>query len=176
MPLNMGTGLVVILPLVMLGTAVQSQEDPKRAHGVFTGEIKSVLYVSDVEKSAPYYRDVLGFDFQGYAENNDGPYYAEMVAAGIKFGLHEPTTAKQEEKVGQQRLYFRVKDLLVHRARVAAWGGEPGETKTTAWMDMFIVRDLDGSEIVFASTDPDQHSINPWSMKSAGAQGGKEVR
>jgi hypothetical protein len=89
-----------------------------------------------------------------------------MAAAGVKFGLHEPTSAGQETKVGQQRLYFRVKDLRLHRSRVLAWGGDPGELKTTDWMDMFLVRDPDGNEIVFAVTDPERHSINPWNTGS----------
>jgi hypothetical protein len=29
-------------------------------------------------------------------------------------------------------------------------------------MDMFISRDLDGHEIVFALTDPSKHPIDPW--------------
>lgn len=140
----------------------QAEDNPREAHGVFTGEIKPVLYVSDVEKSAPFYRDVLGFDFQGFARLDDDPYYAEMVAAKVKFGLHEPTSTAQETKVGQQRLYFRVIDLHAHRSRVRAWGAEPGEIRKTAWMDMFIVRDPDGNEIVFAVTDPERHSSNPW--------------
>jgi len=138
---------------------------------MFTGEIKPVLYVRDVEKSAPFYRDVLGFDFQGFANLDGKPYYAEMVAAGVKFGLHEPTSPGQQTKVGQQRLYFRVKDLTAHRSRVQAWGGEPGEIKATAWMDMFIVTDPDGNEIVFAVTDPGRHASNPWHAEESAGGG-----
>lgn len=89
-------------------------------------------------------------------------YYAEMLAGGLKFGLHEPTSPSHESRVGEQRIYFRVHDVHAHRERVAAWQGEPGEIIETDWMDMFIVRDPDGHEIVFASTDPAKHSINPW--------------
>jgi predicted enzyme related to lactoylglutathione lyase len=143
--------------------SADGQDDARSAHGVFTGDVKSVLYVEDVEKSVPFFRDVLGFGFDGFANRSDGdPYYAEMIAGGLKFGLHEPTAAGQETRIGQQRLYFRVRDLAAHRARVVAWGGEPGKIKETDWMDMFIVRDPDGHEIVFAFTDPDKHSIDPW--------------
>jgi len=136
--------------------------DPGQAHGEFTGEIKPVVYVTDVEKSAPFYRDVLGFAFEGFANLGGQPYYAEMAAAGIKFGLHEPTSPGQESRIGQERLYFRVKDVQAHRTRVLARGGAPGEIKKTEWMDMFTVRDPDGNEIVFACTDSARHSINPW--------------
>ena len=135
----------------------------RNSHGVFTGELKPLLYVADVEKSAEFFEDVLGFGFEGFAERADGrPYYAEMFAGGRKFGLHEPTSPGQKSRVGEQRLYFRVRDLAAHRSRVAARGGEPGLIKETDWMDMFIVRDHDGHEIVFAATDPIKHTIDPW--------------
>jgi predicted enzyme related to lactoylglutathione lyase len=156
-------GLLVLVCLLFPSAVIsETQEDQRNAHGTFTGEIKAVIYVSDVEKSAPFYRDVLGFDFEGYAGPEDSPYYAEMVAAHVKFGLHEPIYDGQEAKIGQQRIYFRVKDIEQQRIRVQAWGGNPGDIKKTDWMDMFLVRDSDGNEIIFAFTDPERHSIYPW--------------
>jgi predicted enzyme related to lactoylglutathione lyase len=153
----------ILLALAVTGRA---EDDPREAHGTFTGAVKPLLYVTDVEKSAPFYRDVLGFEFQGFANTKGEPYYAEMVAGEQKFGLHEPVVASREALVGQQRLYFRVKDLDKHHARVVAWGGEAGEIKETPWMDMFIVKDPDGNEIVFAVTNPDRHTINPWNTRT----------
>lgn len=152
------------LAAIALGLTLStpSQEHPRLAHGGFTGEVKPVLYVSDVEASAPFFRDVLGFEFDGYANLRGEPYYAEMLAGELKFGLHEPTSPSHVPRVGQQRIYFRVRDVAAHRERVSAWQGDPGEIIETDWMDMFIVRDPDGHEIVFASTDPAKHSIDPW--------------
>jgi len=133
--------------------------------GNFTGEIKPVLYVSDVEKSAPFYRDVLGFDFDGFAGPEGQPYYAEMVARDLKFGLHEPTSDEQQDMVGRQRLYFRVRDVNAQRARVVERGARAGEIRETGWMDMFIVHDPDGNTIVFAETDPARHTVNPWNTR-----------
>ena len=164
MPYRMIVAGFILLSVPASGSASEAQADPRKAHGVFTGEMKAVLYVSDVERSAPFYRDVLGFDFQGFASVDANPYYAEMIVAGVKFGLHEPMSAGQETKVGKQRLYFRVEDLLAQRSRVLAWGKDAGEIKKTDWMNMFIVRDPDGNEIVFAFTDPEYHSINPWNI------------
>lgn len=163
---------IVLAALLLFGVPASppaAAGKAKDAHGIFTGEIKPVIYVSDVERSAPFYRDVLGFGFHGYAENEGGPFYAEMTAAATKFGLHEPTSERQKGMVGRQRLYFRVHDLPAHRARVVARGGEPGETRVTGWMDMFIVRDPDGGEVVFASTEPDRHPINPWNIEHGDA-------
>lgn len=165
---RMNTGGLALLPLcLMLGASGAVQGDLRTIHGTFTGEIKSVLYVTDVERSASFYRDVLGFAFEGYANSAGEPYYAEMAAGGAKFGLHEPMSAGQEAKIGQGRLYFRVEDLHAHRSRVVAREGKPGEIKVTGWMDMFIVRDPDGNEIAFAVTDPERHSINPWNTKAS---------
>ena len=157
--------LVILFLALPYASSGESEGDGKQAHGVFTGEIKPVLYVSDVEESAPFYRDVLGFDFQGFAGGDANSYYAEMIVAGVKFGLHEPTSSGQKTMVGRQRLYFRVNELRAHRSRVLAWGEDAGAIKKTEWMDMFIVRDPDGNEIVFAVTDPEHHSINPWNSK-----------
>ena len=165
--------VLLSLPLAYLASGVQG--DPRDAHGLFTGELKPVLYVRDVEETAPFYRDVLGFDFQGFASGDANPYYAEMIVAGVKFGLHEPISVAQETKVGRQRLYFRVRDLRAHRARVLAWGTDAGEIKRTDWMDMFIVRDPDGNEIVFAVTEPGHHNINPWNTRKPIARGDKET-
>jgi len=145
------------------GAQSVERSNARDAHGGFTGEVKPLFYVTDVEESAPFFRDVLGFGFKGFTTLSDGkPYYAEMTAGSLRFGLHESITPEQESRVGKQRLYLRVKDLAAHWTRVAAWGGEPSEIKDTDWMDMFVVRDPDGNEIVFASTDPAKHSIDPW--------------
>ncbi len=110
----------------------------------------------------PFYRDVLGFEFLGHSEADGEVYYAEMGAGPLKFGLHNPTNPEQETWVGHQRIYFRVRDLREQRARVLAHQGPAGEITETDWMDMFIVRDPDGHQIVFAETDPAKHTIDPW--------------
>jgi catechol 2,3-dioxygenase-like lactoylglutathione lyase family enzyme len=159
--------LLLLVALPALGASDAAEDPARRAHGTFTGEIKAVLYVSDVEASTPFYRDSLGFEFHGYAPSSGEPYYAEMAAAGVKFGLHEPMSKAEQAKVGQQRLYFRVKDLSAQRSRALAWGAEPSEVKKTAWMDMFVVRDPDGNEVFFAVTDPERHTIDPWNSESS---------
>jgi catechol 2,3-dioxygenase-like lactoylglutathione lyase family enzyme len=132
------------------------------ASGNFTGEVKPVLYVRDVEESARFFEEVLGFALLGFSPAEGDPYYADMGAGPMKFGLHEPIDGAHEEKVGRQRIYFRVRDLAAQRARVQAGGGTAGEVRERAWMDFFVVRDPDGHDIVFAVTDPARHTIDPW--------------
>lgn len=161
----MKTGSLALVALCVAAAFGLSgpQEDAGGSAAFFTGQIKPVLYVADVEESAPFFRDVLGFDLLGYTDGADGePYYAEMAAGPLKFGLHDPMNDEQETWVGHQRIYFRVTDLEAHRQRVIESGGSPGEVVETAWMDFFIVRDLDGHEIVLAVTDESKHTMDPW--------------
>ncbi|MGH7288162.1 MAG: VOC family protein [Myxococcota bacterium] len=133
-----------------------------RSGGEFLGQVKPVLYVSDVKASAGFFRDALGFAFLSWADTEETPYYAEMAAGSQKFGLHTPRDTAERARVGQQRLYFRVRDVEAHRERVLACKGRPGPIERTAWMTMFAVTDPDGHEIVFAETDPAVHTVDPW--------------
>ncbi len=152
---------LVVSGFMLAGVAIGA--DP---HGQFTGNIKPIIYVSDVEKSAPFYRDVLGFELDGFAGDEADPYYAEMLAGPTKFGLHEPTMSGDELRVGRQRLYFRVHDLEAHSRYVEANGINVPEIYRRDWMDYFIVKDLDGNTVVFAVTDSERHTSEPWTDES----------
>ena len=152
---------LVISGFMLAGEA--NEDDP---HGHFTGNVKPIIYVSNVEKSAPFYRDVLGFELDGFAGDQADPYYAEMLAGPTKFGLHEPTMFGDELRIGQQRLYFRVQDLNAHRRYVETHGIEVKEIFQRSWMDYFLIKDLDGNIIVFAVTDSERHTSEPWTNES----------
>lgn len=152
--------VVVSLAFILAG-GLADQADSQ-----FTGDIKPVIYVSDVEQSVPFYRDVLGFELDGYSGDEANPYYAEMLAGPRKFGLHEPTMPGDESRVGQQRLYFRVRDLLVQRRFIESKGVEVKEVYYRDWMDFFSIEDSDGNIIVFAVTDSERHSTEPWLNES----------
>jgi predicted enzyme related to lactoylglutathione lyase len=152
-----------VTALALAGAVVgRSSESNQSEPSPFTGQVKPVLYVEDVTESAPFYRDVLGFEFLGYADIDGEPYYAEMAAEALKFGLHNPLNEEHRSWVGHQRIYFRVNNVAEHRTFVEENGGSPGEIIETDWMDMFIVRDPSGHQIVFAETDPSRHSTDPW--------------
>ena len=154
--------LIAVLISTPLSTAGEPAEDARSLNGGFTGDVKPVIYVTDVERSMPFYRDVLGFAFDGYAQIKGEPYYADMLAGPLKFGLHEPVSDADRPRVGKIRIYFRVEDLEKQHRRVAAWGGSPGNVVERSWMDMFGVEDPDGNLIMFAYTSPDKHSSDPW--------------
>lgn len=155
-------GIYMAATLTLATTGAPGLFGEELPHGGFTGDVKPVLYVSDVRRAAPFYTDVLGFDLDGFAGDEADPYYAEMLAGRLKFGLHEPTMDGDEERVGRQRLYFRVRDLETHRQRVQAEGGSPSEIYRRSWMDYFTVRDPDGNVVAFAATVPDRHTSQPW--------------
>ena len=149
--------------LLALLTGVANADDCLDApKGEFLGQLKPVLYVADVEESAVFFRDTLGFTFLNFSGEKGNPYYAEMAAGPTKFGLHEPGSERERARVGRLRLYFRVTDLKAHRNHISSCGGNPGKIQETAWMTMFSVTDPDGHEITFAETDPAVHSIDPW--------------
>ncbi|NNM07501.1 MAG: hypothetical protein HKO65_20590 [Gemmatimonadetes bacterium] len=155
---------VVVLAGASAAATLSSTHGFQGPDSNFVGQVKPVLYVADVRASAPYFRDVLGFDFHGFSETEGTPYYAEMSAGPHKFGLHMPLASQHETWVGHQRLYFRVKNVRTHRELVLSRGASAGDLVETDWMDFFIVRDSDGHEVVFAETDPTKHSIDPWEV------------
>ena len=152
--------------LVISGFMLAGEANGEDPHGHFTGNVKPIIYVSNVEKSAPFYRDVLGFELDGFAGDQADPYYAEMLAGPTKFGLHEPTMLGDELRIGQQRLYFRVQDLNAHRRYVETHGIEVKEIFQRSWMDYFLIKDLDGNIVVFAVTDSERHTSEPWTNES----------
>ena len=144
-------------------------------HGGFTGEVKLVFYVQDVRRAVEFYRGPLGFTFHHYHDYRAGksvrewtrgepPIYAEMSAGGRRFGIHRPTNAADERRVGGVKAYYRVKDLDAHHRRVTAWKAEPSPIQDKPWMRMFHVTDPDGNRIYFAFTEDAVHG-NPWAGK-----------
>ncbi len=152
--------------------STQPGKDARRLHGRFTGDVKVVLYVRDVRRSAAFFRDALGFTFHHYHDyktggsvkewtRDDPPIYAEMSFAGRRFGLHLPQSDEDEGCVGHAKTYFRVKDLEAHHRRAEAWGAKPSTVSRKPWMDMFRVTDPDGHRLYFAFTEDETHG-NPW--------------
>lgn len=147
---------------VMAGLCFQEDVTAKKVapdHSDFTGEILSVLYVKDLQKSVAFYTEVLGFRFDHFYDHHSGgsvvewtyddsPVYAEMWAGPSRFSLH---LAKKdyEKRVGGSIHYFHVRDVDVHHRAVSERGGKPSEIIDKPWMRMFSVEDLDGHRLFF---------------------------
>lgn len=128
--------------------------------GGMTGEILTLLYVTDVRESVEFY-EALGFDHYYYYDykldeyvlewtSSYPPEYAEMTSGAIRIGL---TTADEPDPVygGGVRHYFIVDEVENRFARVKEKGvvPTPDEVERRPWMDFFTTSDPDGHQIVF---------------------------
>ena len=158
----MGARLKPMLGIILISSitlAWSGDEDAKVVGSSFTGEILTLLYVTDVRKSVAFYVG-LGFKHDSYYDYQedayrlewDRPYppeYAEMIRGDSRIGL---TTADESEQVygGGVRHYFIVEDVERHYAMVKQNGfsPEPDEIEERPWMDFFTVSDPDNHQIV----------------------------
>lgn len=152
------------------GAADRDVDPPEPAksqapHSEFTGELLTVLYVSNLPRSVDYYTDVLGFRFDHYYDHHkvgeandwsydDSPLYAEMWAGPTRFALHL-AQKDYEKRVGGSIHYFAVADVEAHHQAIAERGGEPGELIERPWMHMFEVTDPDGHRLFFQTRPED---------------------
>ena len=171
--------LVFTMVACALGLAIQANgdvtgtdADPPAPSGDFTGQLIFPIYVSDVEVSAAFYRDVLGFEFLGYFnyetnlyvsawEDSLPPTYAGFVAGDQKFGLHRPVDEAQAQCVGCGRYYFRVRDLDAEYERITANGGRVNPIHSSPLLRRFYVPDPDGLKVFFAET-AEGAPLDPW--------------
>jgi predicted enzyme related to lactoylglutathione lyase len=162
----------IVMGLLFAWTTAVSAAGEGVAAGRFTGEIIFPIYVTDVEVSAAFYRDVLGFQFLGYYDyevnaytkawqDSVPPNYAGFVAGNQKFGLHKPGNEAQTACVGCSRYYFRVEDVDAEHERIFALGVEVSAIQTTALLRRFFVRDPDGLLVFFAET-VEGAPLDPW--------------
>jgi catechol 2,3-dioxygenase-like lactoylglutathione lyase family enzyme len=166
--------LLLLVPLCLTSSGARGApgHEDEDSSPVFTGALIFPIYVSDVQASATFYRDVLGFEFlgfydyeaNGYVRSWQGaepPRYAGFVAGDQKFGLHKPANEAQERCVGCGRYYFRVKDLDAQHARVSLHEVEVSPIHSSALLRRFYVPDPDGVMIFFAET-ADGAPLDPW--------------
>jgi predicted enzyme related to lactoylglutathione lyase len=165
-------GLLVAFGSIVSSEGISEQEEAVLPTGMFTGEIIFPIYVSDVQVSAEFYRNVLGFEFLGYYDYNTNSYvqswqdtlspkYAGFVAGDQKFGLHKPSNEIQEACVGCGRYYFRVQDLDAEYSRISAHGVRMSQIHSSALLRRFYAPDPDGLKIFFAET-ADGAPLDPW--------------
>jgi catechol 2,3-dioxygenase-like lactoylglutathione lyase family enzyme len=133
--------------------APPTSEQPK-PHDTALTNAKPVLYVADVDASATFYRDMLGFQID-FLHGNP-PFYGSVSRDGatlhLKFvdkPVFTPGAAEREGLImafvdtpNVRELYAEYRDAdaeIVQKLTKQAWGGTD-----------FIVRDPDGNTIAFA--------------------------
>ncbi|TML35055.1 MAG: hypothetical protein E6G24_02785 [Actinobacteria bacterium] len=96
------------------------------------------LYVSDTERSAAFYRDVLGIPLEG-----DGDWQ-EASLDGLRFALHRMREGIGELSSGTIHVNLEVPDIDAAAERLRASGVEAGEVVRDDWGAALEVSDPDG--------------------------------
>jgi catechol 2,3-dioxygenase-like lactoylglutathione lyase family enzyme len=101
--------------------------------------VKRFLGVQDAERSAAFYRDVLGFEVR------DSGTEAVRGPAAIEFDSSGPARSV---------VFFETSDVEAMRSEIAARGGNPGEfvKVNRVKMRVFEVRDPDGHALWFGQS------------------------
>jgi predicted enzyme related to lactoylglutathione lyase len=99
------------------------------------------LYVSDMERSAAFYRDVLDIPLEG---DDD---WQEAALGGMRFALHHTHDGIGELSAGTIHLNFEVDDVDAAADRLRAAGAAAEETMRDEWGAALRTRDPDGYEI-----------------------------
>lgn len=122
----------------------------------FDGAVTAALNVSDLDKSAAWYQDVLGlelmnkFDEMGWCE-------LKTATEGLVLGL---SAREDVPKGGGATLTFGVKDVAKARSQLEAKGVRfDGETQTIPGMvALATLFDPDGNQLMLAEDLTDQAS------------------
>jgi predicted enzyme related to lactoylglutathione lyase len=96
------------------------------------------LYVSDLERSASFYRDVLGVPLEG-----DGDWQ-EASLGGVRFALHRAHEGVGPLSSGTIHVNLEVDDIDAAAERLRAAGVEAGETMREDWGSALELIDPDG--------------------------------
>jgi lactoylglutathione lyase len=96
------------------------------------------LYVSDMERSAAFYRDVLGVPLEG--DDN----WQEAMLGDVRFALHRTREGIDSLSSGTIHVNLEVADIDAAAERLRAAGAEVGETMRDDWGSALDVVDPDG--------------------------------
>jgi lactoylglutathione lyase len=96
------------------------------------------LYISDMERSAAFYRDLLGIPLEG---DDD---WQEASLDGVRFALHRTREGIGELSSGTIHVNLQVDDVDAAAERLREAGIEVGETMRDDWGAALEVSDPDG--------------------------------
>jgi catechol 2,3-dioxygenase-like lactoylglutathione lyase family enzyme len=96
------------------------------------------LYVSDMERSVAFYRDLLGIALEGDED------WQEATLGGLRFALHHTHEGIGELSAGTVHLNFEVEDVDDAADRLRAAGIAAEESMRDEWGAALRVRDPDG--------------------------------
>jgi len=131
---------------------------------VITAPVSRHLGVGDLERSASFYRDVLGFEVRPLAAGDGVTAVTEAVSGPARIQLGALDEASDSTGRARPRgaaiLFFQTDDVAGLREAVIARGGAPSALEHVNWikMRMFEVKDLDGHTLWFGQSfhEPDR--------------------
>jgi lactoylglutathione lyase len=99
------------------------------------------LYVSDMERSLRFYRDLLGIPLEGDQD------WAEATLGGTRFALHATHEGIGELSAGTIHVSLEVADVDAAAERLRSEGVETRETMRDEWGTALEVVDPDGYRV-----------------------------
>jgi len=151
--------------------ALKAQVDVRRAKKI-ANPVARFVPVADVNRSAAFYRDVLGFEVRvqdDSAEANLGP--ARLHLGKEDFETGEATLRHP----GSAVIFLQAADVAATHATLRARGIAPSEMERVNWikMRMFEIRDPDGNVIWFGQSfhqdedSPSRRGTQPHGLRQA---------
>jgi catechol 2,3-dioxygenase-like lactoylglutathione lyase family enzyme len=131
---------------------------------MFENEFGILLYVSDVEKSAAFYRDIFGFQFHGWWSEGEKRYRSELAAGEIamfarlstpffKLALHSknaPDAPQGSEGEAGPKFHLRVANIDDFHRLVTSRGHQIAGPRNESWgWRTLSVQDPDGHKWEF---------------------------
>ena len=120
-------------------TAARQQSAPL-VHGMSV----VYLYVSDMERSVSFYREILGIPLE---YDPDDPHWAEATLGGVRFALHLASDEMRPQTPGTVRINFAVDDVDAAAEHVRSLGVRVGEVFREPYGSFVEIFDPDGYAI-----------------------------
>ena len=115
---------------------------PTQSAPLVSGISVVYLYVRDVERSARFYRDLLGIPLEG-----DAAWMEATFAGGTRFALHALHEGAPELRPGSIHLNFEVADLDRALEQLRAAGVDVHEPMRDEWGSAAEIVDPDGHRV-----------------------------
>jgi len=103
------------------------------------------VYVSDMDRSVFFYRDLLGIPLEQDAHDSD--WYAGRLPSGVRFGLHGAHEGAQPQPPGSVVIDFRIDDVDEAVARLERAGVRIESVMRERWGSTVQIADPDGHRI-----------------------------
>jgi lactoylglutathione lyase len=103
------------------------------------------LYVTDMEQSLRFYRDLLGIPLD--IDPHEDGWAETMLPGGVRFALHRTHDGVGELGSGTVRLNFEVEGIDAAAERLRAAGVEVSEVEHESWGSACALVDPDGYRV-----------------------------